>query len=107
MLTFCLAGTLPLIAVFHLRVLRQPRRLFLSILAGGVPFLVWDVLATAAGHWRFDASQTLPWRTAGLPAEEIAFFVVIPLASILTYESVQAFRTRDRAHTARRHQEVR
>ena len=107
MLAFCLVGTLPLIAVFHLRVLRQRRRLLLSILAGGVPFLVWDVLATSAGHWRFDASQTLPWRVAGLPLEEIAFFVVIPLASILTYESVQVVRTRDRARGARRHQEVR
>lgn len=107
MLAFCLAGVLPLIAVFHLRVLRQPRRLLLSILAGGVPFLVWDLLATSAGHWRFDPSQTLPWRTAGLPLEEFAFFVVIPLASILTYEAVQVVRTRDRALGTRRHQEVR
>jgi lycopene cyclase domain-containing protein len=67
MLAFCLAGTLPLIAVFRLRVLGEPRRLVLSILAGGVPFLVWDLAATATGHWEFDAAQTLPWRVAGLP----------------------------------------
>jgi lycopene cyclase domain-containing protein len=107
MLAFCLAGTLPLVAVFRLRVLRQRRRLALAILAGGLPFLVWDLAATAAGHWRFDATQTLPWRVAGLPLEEIAFFVVIPLVSVLTYESVLAARGRDRAGQPRERVEAR
>ena len=92
MLAFCLAGTLPLVAVFRLRVFRQPRRLLLTVLAAGSPFLVWDLYATWAGHWRFDAAQTLPWRVAGLPLEEIAFFIVIPLASVLTYEAVRVVR---------------
>jgi lycopene cyclase domain-containing protein len=107
MLGFCLAGTLPLVAVFRLRVLRQPARLGLSILAGGLPFLVWDLFATSAGHWRFDASQTLPWRVAGLPLEEIAFFVVIPLVSVLTYESVMVMRGRNRTSRTRPRQGVR
>lgn len=92
MLAFCLAGTLPLIAVFRLTVLRQPRRLLLSILLAGAPFLLWDLYATAAGHWWFDEDQTLPWRVADLPLEEIAFFVVIPLVSVLTFESVKVVR---------------
>ena len=77
---------------FRLRVLRQPGRLLLTIVAAGAPFLVWDLYAVHAGHWRFDAAQTLPWRVAGLPLEEIAFFVVIPLATVLTYEAVRAVR---------------
>ena len=89
MLVFCLAGTLPLTAYYRLRVLRQTRRLLLSVVAAGAPFLVWDLYATRVGHWRFDAGQTLPWRVAGLPLEEIAFFLVIPLASVLTYEAVR------------------
>ena len=92
MLAFCLAGTLPLVAAFRLSVLRQPRRLVLSILAAGTPFLLWDLYATAAGHWWFDDGQTLPWRVADLPLEEIAFFVVIPLVSVLTFESVKVVR---------------
>ncbi|MGN6252910.1 MAG: lycopene cyclase domain-containing protein [Marmoricola sp.] len=92
MLAFCLIGTLPLVPAFHLRVLRRPRRLALTILAAGVPFLAWDVYATAAGHWRFDPGQTLPPRVAGLPLEEIAFFVVIPLVSVITYEAVAVVR---------------
>jgi lycopene cyclase domain-containing protein len=94
MLVFCLAGTLPLTAHYHLGVLRQTRRLLLTVVAAGTPFLVWDLYATHDGHWRFDRGQTLPWRVAGLPLEEIAFFVVIPLASVITYEAVRARRRR-------------
>ncbi len=100
MLAFCLAGTLPLIPAFRLRVLRQPRRVLLTILAAGTPFLVWDLYATEAGHWWFDEAQTLPWRVAGLPVEEILFFVVIPLVTILTYEAVKVVRTKVRAQSA-------
>jgi lycopene cyclase domain-containing protein len=105
-LVLCLAGTLPLVPVFRLRVLRQPRRLVLTILAAGTPFLLWDLYASRAGHWWFDAAQTLPWRVAGLPLEEIAFFVVIPLVTVLTYEAVRAGRRRDGVRRARQSTEV-
>ena len=96
MLVFCLAGTLPLVPAFRLDVLRQPGRMLLTILAAGTPFLLWDLYATDVGHWYFDADQTLPWRVAGLPLEEIAFFVVIPLVAVLTFEAVRAVRRRER-----------
>ena len=107
MLAFCLAGTLPLVPAFRLTVLRQPGRLLLTIALAGTPFLLWDLYATDAGHWWFDAAQTLPWRVAGLPVEEVAFFVVIPLVSVLTYEAVRVVRRRDRAGCLRQHGEVR
>ena len=107
MLIFCLAATLPLVPAFRLRVLRQPRRLVLTILVAGSPFLVWDLLATRAGHWWFDETQTLPWRVAGLPLEEISFFVVVPLVSILTYEAVRAVGRSTRTIPVRRRTEVR
>jgi lycopene cyclase domain-containing protein len=106
MLAFCLAGTLPLVPAFGLRVLRQPRRLLLTVLLAGTPFVIWDVYASHAGHWWFDADQTLPWRIAGLPLEEIAFFVVIPLVSVLTFEAVRAVGRRDRSGRHREHREV-
>jgi lycopene cyclase domain-containing protein len=96
MLAFCLAGTLPLVPAFGLTVLRQRRRLLLTLAGAALPFLVWDLYATRAGHWQFDAAQTLPWRVAGLPLEEISFFVVVPLAAVLTYEAVGVVRRRDR-----------
>jgi lycopene cyclase domain-containing protein len=96
MLAFCLAGTLPLIPAFRLRVLREPKRLLLTVLAAGSPFLVWDLWATKAGHWRFDPEQTLTWRVGGLPLEEVGFFVVIPFVTVLTYEAVKAVREPER-----------
>lgn len=102
MLAFCLIGTLPLVPAFGLRVLRQPRRLLLTIVAAGSPFLAWDLYATRTGHWRFDADQTLPWRIAGLPLEEIAFFVVIPLVAVLTFEAVGVVRLRQPVRRQRR-----
>lgn len=107
MLAFCLAGTLPLVPALRLTVLHQPRRLLLTIAAAGTPFLVWDLAATHAGHWRFDPEQTLPWRVAGLPLEEIAFFVVIPLVTVLTYEGVRAVRRRAPATDRPRQEELR
>ncbi len=94
MLVFCLVGTLPLAAVYRLEVLRQPRRVLLTVLVAGTPFLLWDLWATHVGHWRFDPAQTLSWRVAGLPLEEISFFVVIPLVSVLTLEAVRVVRRR-------------
>ena len=92
MLAFCLAGTHPLSPWFRLGVLRQPRRLMLTVVLAGTPFLLWDLYATHAGHWRFDADQTLPWRVAGIPFEEVAFFVVIPVVAVLTLEATRAAR---------------
>lgn len=107
MLAFCLAGTLPLVVIFGLRVFHRPLRLLLTVAAAGTPFLVWDLYAVSAGHWRFDPAQTLPGRIAGLPLEEIAFFVVIPLVSVLTYETVRATRTRRTRPARTRREETR
>jgi lycopene cyclase domain-containing protein len=97
MLAFCLLGTLPLEWLFGLGVLRQVRRLVLSIAPVFVVFVVWDLAATHAGHWAFDPEQTLPVRLAGLPLEELGFFVVIPLAGLLTYQAVGVVMSRRRS----------
>ena len=94
MLAFVLAGTLPLHWHFRLSVLRQPLRLFLAIIPVAALFVAWDLVATAAGQWHFDRAQTLAVRWWGLPLEEYAFFVVIPLAGILTFEAVQVVTSR-------------
>ena len=47
-------------------------------------------------NWHFDPAQTMAVRVAGLPLEEYAFFLVIPLAGILTYEAVGVARERHR-----------
>ncbi len=97
MLGFVLIGTLPLHRYFRLGVLRQRLRLLIAILPVAVVFVTWDVMATAAGHWRFDPAQTFALRLWGLPLEEYAFFVVIPLAGILTFEAVAKAGSRRRS----------
>lgn len=93
MLVFVLVATLPLELLLGIRVYARARRLALVVLCAGVPFLLWDVAATHAGHWRFDTTQTvgvvLP---GGLPLEEWMFFLVVPLASVMTLEAVRAVR---------------
>ena len=96
MLALVLIGTLPLHRFFRLTVLRQPLRLLVAIVPAAVLFVVWDLAATSAGHWHFDPAQTLPFRWWGLPLEEYAFFVVIPLAGILTFEAVTVVASRRR-----------
>jgi lycopene cyclase domain-containing protein len=96
MLAFVLIGTLPLHRYYRLSVLSQPFRLLFAIVPAAVLFVTWDVAATAAGHWHFDPAQTFAARIWGLPLEEYAFFVVIPLAGILTFEAVTVARSRSR-----------
>ena len=96
MLAFVLLGVLPLHRYYRLSVLRQPLRVLMAIVPVAVVFITWDLVATAAGHWHFDPTQTFALRLWGLPLEEYAFFVVIPLAGILTFEAVAVARTRRR-----------
>jgi lycopene cyclase domain-containing protein len=96
MLAFALIGTLPLHRYYRLNVLRQPVRLLGAIVPVAVLFIAWDLMATASGHWYFDHAQTFAVRFWGLPLEEYAFFVVIPLAGILTFEAVAVVRSRRR-----------
>lgn len=93
MLAFCVFGTLPLELVLRVGVYRRVRRLALTIAPVVVVFVAWDLYAIARGHWRFDPAQTLGLvLPGGLPVDELAFFVVVPLAAVLTLEAVRAVR---------------
>jgi lycopene cyclase domain-containing protein len=91
----CLAVTLPLEWLLGTRVLAQWRRLGLTLLLVAVPFLAWDLWAVSRDQWWFDGDQTLGVDVpGGLPVEEVAFFVVIPLAIVFSLEAVLAVRRR-------------
>jgi lycopene cyclase domain-containing protein len=89
-LAFCLAGTAWLEIVLHTGVYRRWRRLLLTLLPVVAVFVAWDLYAIARGQWTFDPHRTtgllLPGR---LPLEELLFFVVIPICSVLAYEAVR------------------
>jgi lycopene cyclase domain-containing protein len=75
------------------RVYARWRRLAASVLPVATVFVAWDLYAIARGHWTFDPGRTSGLRLPGdLPIEELAFFVVVPIASILTLEAVRSVR---------------
>ena len=86
----CAAITLPLEWAFRARVYRRPRRLLRALLPALAIFLVWDAWAIERGTWWFSERYTTGWEIGfGIPVEELTFFVVIPLCTLLTYESVK------------------
>jgi lycopene cyclase domain-containing protein len=89
-LAFCLGGALWLEPVLHVGVLRQWRRLLLTVLPVAVVFVLWDLAAVAAGHWSFDPLQVVGvWLPGGLPLEEVLFFLVVPVCAVLGFEAVR------------------
>ena len=57
-------------------------------------FWVWDIIATARGHWSFNPSYVLGLTIAGMPIEEWLFFVVVSFVSVFTWESTKYFMRR-------------
>ncbi|BCJ45382.1 lycopene cyclase [Actinoplanes ianthinogenes] len=87
----CLAGALWLEPILRVNVLRRWRRLLLTVLPVAVVFVLWDLGAIAAGHWTFDPGQiTGIYLGAGLPLDEVLFFLVVPVCAILGFEAVRA-----------------
>lgn len=64
---------------------------FISIATVGALYIVWDVFATMRGDWSFSKEFTGSLRIAGLPLEEILFFVAVPYACIFVLEVVRAY----------------
>ena len=89
MLGFVVAGSFWLEFVFKLRVLRDPIRLLKTIALSTPLFIAWDAYAIAARHWFFSPTQTLGiYGPLGIPLEEYLFFLLVPIAGLLTVESV-------------------
>jgi lycopene cyclase domain-containing protein len=87
----CIVGTLPLEFYLGARVYRRWRRAALAISPVAVVFIAWDIAAVRAHWWRFDGHYILGlW--AGVPLEELLFFLVIPTCALLTLEAVRRLR---------------
>jgi lycopene cyclase domain-containing protein len=85
----CLLVTLPLEFLLGARVYRRPRRLLATLAVPLALFFVWDAIAIARDTWSFTSDYVTGWRAPlNVPVEEVAFFVVIPICALLTYEVV-------------------
>jgi len=92
MLGFVVLASFWLEFAFRLRVLRDPRRLLKTIALVAPVFLLWDAFAIANRHWFFSDDLTLGiYGPFGIPLEEYGFFIIIPIAGILTLEGVTNF----------------
>lgn len=62
---------------------------FLSFIVVGIPFIIWDIVATGRGDWSFNPSYINGVKFFGLPFEEILFFITVPYASLFLFESIR------------------
>ena len=89
MLIFTVCGSFWLEIAFKVGVLRRIKRVVLSILPISSLFLLWDAYAISKVHWFFDREQMLGIvGPLNIPLEEYLFFIVIPMAAIMTIEGV-------------------
>ncbi len=89
MLGFVILASFWLEFVFRLRVLRDPKRLLKTIALVAPVFVLWDAFAIANNHWFFSEELTLGiYGPFGIPVEEYGFFIIIPIAGILTLAGV-------------------
>ena len=88
---------LPLIVSFfpYLSYYKKFPYVIFSIFAGGLFFVTWDVIATMRGDWSFNPEYVRGITFAGLPLEEVLFFIFVPYSLLLLYEqSVFFFKDR-------------
>lgn len=89
-LAFIFVGSAWLEIALRTRVLRRWKRLLLSLAVPFTIFVIWDIWAIASGHWSIDPDRTVGVELGIIPIEELIFFVVVPLASILSLEAVRS-----------------
>ena len=90
MLLFTFVGSIWLEVIFKVGVIKRFKRWILSIAPTALIFLLWDYYAVTHGHWKFDEKQVVGiYGPAGIPLEEFLFFIVVPLAGLMTIEAVR------------------
>lgn len=93
MLVFVLVATAWLEPTLHVGVYRRWRRLLLTVACSAPPFVAWDLYAISRGQWHFDRAQLLGVvLPGGMPLEEALFFLVVPLATVMSLEAVRTVR---------------
>jgi lycopene cyclase domain-containing protein len=90
MLVFTVIGSFWLEIFLKVGVLRRVKRVFFTISPVAALFIAWDLYAIHSGHWYFDRKQILGIYLPGrIPIEEVLFFIIVPLAAIMTIEAVR------------------
>jgi len=89
MLAFTVVGSFWLEVILKVGVLRRIKRAAISIIPVATMFLIWDAYAIRQRHWFFDRDKILGiYGPFNIPLEEFLFFLIIPLAALMTIEAV-------------------
>lgn len=62
-----------------------------SMLIVGIPFLIWDYIATLNGDWAFNPEYLTEIYLFILPLEEVLFFVTVPYSILFIYETINFY----------------
>lgn len=83
----------PLLFSFHprIRFYLHWKRFFLAALLPAFIFILWDMLFTRIGVWRFNPEYVTGIYLYNLPVEEVLFFFCIPFACIFTWYCFSVF----------------
>jgi lycopene cyclase domain-containing protein len=99
MLAFTVVGSFWLEVVLKVGVLRRIKRAAISIAPVALFFLIWDAYAIKEGHWFFDREKILGiYGPFNIPLEEFLFFLIIPLAALMTIEAVTTVKKHWKQH---------
>lgn len=84
---------MPLILSFDKKVhfYKKWKHIFLGILGTATVFIIWDVLFTRQGVWRFNEEYLIGVNILNLPLEEWLFFITVPYACVFVYECIKSY----------------
>jgi lycopene cyclase domain-containing protein len=83
-----------LLSIFHPRnsLRKYWLPLVLAILVSSVPFIIWDIYATNAGHWQFNPKFVTGYYFINLPVEEVGFFFAVPFSCLFLWQVILEFK---------------
>ena len=92
-----LAVSVPFLFSFHRRLQFHKTWYALrpALLITAAVFILWDILFTGWQVWGFNPDYLQGFYIAGLPVEELFFFIAIPYACVFTYASLNRLIHRD------------
>lgn len=83
----------PLVLSFDKKVAfyRKWKYFFLSMLPVSLFYIIWDILFTETGIWKFNSEFLLGTNFINLPIEEYLFFIVVPYSCLFIYACLKAY----------------
>lgn len=92
MINFCTI-ILPLMFSFHpkIKFYRNWKAFLIGSITVALFFIIWDIVFTSMGVWRFNGRYVMGLYVINLPVEEILFFICIPYSCVFTYYCLDKF----------------